>query len=432
MAVAIAGCGGWTQQNFDAGRSRGNEFERGLTVANAPTLVHHTLAGTVVAVLGNTIVMQQGSDVVAYDAATCPHADNGPCTPLWTRSNTTWGGSDGTHLVFDGPSGTTFEVTDVNRNLLWTGTAQPSEAGDEGFVKLGHVGFSGENLIVGADLYDGHGGTYETVNVFPVTGCGTGSCAPSRTFAHQQWSGWVAGGDTLLLIDEYLRPLTAWSMTTGASLWTTSESFAGGGGADSLRLRGSQVFMLRNAPNTGTAIFDLAGKNGCTGTPVVCSPVRILTKPGVIATSDHVTVIQLAAAGPSGTANRSLALYPSINSACTSPCGPLATTAPVTTWANQGLLSATVTANLVLTVAIPPAFTNRTFHLLAYDAALTSGCSGDPKICQPIADVAIPAGNSASANDPIVSGGRVYVTIPAPNPNDPPTTHVLSLPGDVG
>src|SRR4051794_27957071 len=90
MAVAIAGCGGWTQQNFDAGRSRGNEFERGLTVANAPTLVHHTLAGTVVAVLGNTIVMQQGSDVVAYDAATCPHADNGPCTPLWTRSNTTW------------------------------------------------------------------------------------------------------------------------------------------------------------------------------------------------------------------------------------------------------------------------------------------------------------------------------------------------------
>src|SRR5689334_110678 len=184
------------------------------------------MAGSVVAVLGDTVVAEQGSDVVAYDAASCPRADNGPCTPAWTRSSTTWAGSDGTHLVFGGQGGTTFAVTDASRNLLWTGIAQPSDVGDVGFVKLGHVGFSGDKLVVGADVYDGHGGTSEQVNVFPVAGCGAASCAPSRVFAHQQWEGWVAGGDTLLLIDEFSRPLTARSMTTGATLWTTSEKFA--------------------------------------------------------------------------------------------------------------------------------------------------------------------------------------------------------------
>jgi hypothetical protein len=428
--LAVAGCG-WTQDDFDAGRSRGNELETTLTIANAPTLTDHTIPGTVVALVGNTLITQQGQDVVAFDRSTCPRADNGPCTPLWSRTGSQWGGSDGSHLVFRGFGDTTFEVTDANENLLWTGTAEGTSlgSGGEGFVRLGHVAFSGGHLIVAAEEYDGHGGTGEIVNVFPAAGCGTPSCAPSRTFTHQTWDAWSAGGDTLFLLDEFAQPLVARSMTSGATLWSTSEKFVTG---TPIRIRAGRVFVFRTAPNTGTAVYDLAGKQGCSGNPVVCSPERLLTAPGpaLIALSDRIGA-GTTQTGSGGTVDRSLTLFAPDGAGCTSPCGPVATTAPVTTWSTQGFLDAAVTANLVVTVWIPPAFTNRTFHLLAYDARLSSHCSGAPKLCRPVADVPFPIGNSAYADAPIVAGGRVYVTVPGVYPADP-VTHVLSLPGDAG
>src|SRR5689334_15804306 len=54
--LVLAGCG-WTQPDFDAGRSRGNEMETTLITANASSLVHSTIsASTVVGVIGNTII----------------------------------------------------------------------------------------------------------------------------------------------------------------------------------------------------------------------------------------------------------------------------------------------------------------------------------------------------------------------------------------
>jgi len=62
---------------------------------------------------------------------------------------------------------------------------------------------------------------------------------------------------------------------------------------------------------------------------------------------------------------------------------------------------------------------------VAYDASLQSGCSGTPKVCSPVADVAL--GSFTNPPDaPVVWDGRVYVSF---DRND--RVVVLSLPGDV-
>src|SRR6476659_8342520 len=77
VLVVLAGCG-WTQTDFDSGRSRADAFESKITAANAGSLEQHAFPlapsgpglnpPTLAAVVGNQIVTQQGTDVVAYDA----------------------------------------------------------------------------------------------------------------------------------------------------------------------------------------------------------------------------------------------------------------------------------------------------------------------------------------------------------------------------
>ena len=89
-------------------------------------------------------------------------------------------------------------------------------------------------------------------------------------------------------------------------------------------------------------------------------------------------------------------------------------------------MPATLTANLILGVGQPTGFGPRTYHLLAYDTALTSGCTGTPKVCAPVADISMPS--LEGTPDPlVVAGGRIYLS-----GTQDGRIHVLSLPGDVG
>ena len=71
-----------------------------------------------------------------------------------------------------------------------------------------------------------------------------------------------------------------------------------------------------------------------------------------------------------------------------------------------------------------PAISNRTYHLLAYDTHLSAGCSGTPKVCQPVADVRSPASPTRSPVIAAVWNGRIYIQVAN-------KVLVLSLPGDV-
>ena len=128
VVMVLAGCG-WTQTDFDSGRSRADALETKITAATAGSLELHSFPlapsplgvnpPALAAVVGNQLVTQQGADVVAYDATTCPRSDGGACTPLWTRTDSRFRASDGTHFVFTpgrrAPA-SSFEVTDAARN----------------------------------------------------------------------------------------------------------------------------------------------------------------------------------------------------------------------------------------------------------------------------------------------------------------------------
>jgi len=440
VVMVLAGCG-WTQTDFDSGHSRANALETRITASTAGTLVPHSIPltpsplgvtpPTLEAVIGNQLVTQQANDVVAYDSATCPHANNTACTPLWTRAGARFWASDGSRLVFTSSPITsglrTFEVTDAARNHVWDGTVPAPE--DPSTIT--RVVFSGDKIVV-SDGGGSHGSFSEFVNVFAASGCGTPTCAPLHTFGNggsSYGNRWVASGDSLVLEAAPNEPggVHVFTMTTGAERWYAPGQFEVAFG----RVRGDRLFVSPSAGLTTVLVYDLAGVAGCSGTPKTCSPIRRLDPADNLVywestVGDQVDALDATAPGANGTASHRLSFFAADGSGCTTnPCPPAATGAPVTTWADQGLMHPVIAGDLVLALAIPPGIGNRTYHLLAYDAHLTTGCSGSPKVCRPVADVPITGQNDAQPIITAVWNGRAYIQVAN-------KILVLSLPGDVG
>jgi hypothetical protein len=439
VAMVLAGCG-WTQTDFDGGHSRANAFESKITAATAETLALHSIplapsplgvtSPTLEAVIGNQLVTQQGKDVVAYDSATCPHADNSACTPLWTRPGSHFWASDGTHLVFSVSPITgglrTFEVTDAARNHLWDGTV-PAPVDPS---TLTRVVLSGNKIVV-SDGGGSHGSFSEYVNVFAASGCGAPACAPLHTFGNggsTSGNRWIASGDTLVLEAAPNEPggVHVFDMTTDVERWYALGQFEVGFG----RVRGDRLFVSPSAGPTTVSVYDLTGVAGCSGSPITCSPIRVLDPADNLVywestTGDQVDALDGTAPGANSTATHRLSFFAADGSGCTTtPCAPVATSAAVTTWASQGMMHPAIAGDLVLALAIPPGIGNRTYHLLAYDAHLTAGCSGSPKVCQPVADVPITGQNDAQPIIRAVWNGRIYIQVAN-------KILALSLPGDV-
>lgn len=441
LTVGLAGCG-WAQTDFDSGRSRANPLETKITAATVGSLERHSIplppspsgvsAPTLRAVIGNQIITQQGDDVVTYDAATCPRTDGSACTPLWSRPGSRYWGGDGSHLVFGTAPLTTgdlgVEVTDGARNHLWDGDVPPLPADPSNLVA---VALSGDKIVASV-MGGSHGSFSEQVSVFTAAGCGAPTCGPLHTFANGAFGTggrWVASGDTLVLnaAPSVTGGLHAFDMTTGAERWRATGDFD----LTAARIRGSSLFVWK-FPDTAISVYDLAGVAGCRGAPVTCSPTRTLDPAdGLLywesAVGDRVDALDgVTPNAGDGTAQHRLSFFAADGSGCTStPCAPLATSAPVRTWANEGAMRPAVAGDLVLALAVPPGFTDRTYHLVAYDTHLTSGCGGTPKVCQPVADLPITGQSDAQPFITAVWSGRVYVQVTN-------GLVVFSLPGDVG
>ena len=226
LAVVATSCG-WAQTDFDSGRTRTNPFENHITAAIVGSLQLHAVPlpppssgdspPTLRAVVGNQIITQQGANVVAYDATTCPCTDSGVCTPLWTRTSTRFWGSDGSRFVFTvAPltTGTlTVEVTDTACNHLWNGNVTPLPSVGS---NIDAIAF--RNKII-ASVLGGYGPMQSRSACSHPQGAARRRairCTPSRT---ARWSAnrWVASGDTIVLnVAPNEQPgLHAFDMTTG-------------------------------------------------------------------------------------------------------------------------------------------------------------------------------------------------------------------------
>ena len=289
---------------------------------------------------------------------------------------------------------------------------------------------SGDKLVA-AGFGGEHGSFGEQVSVFAVGGCGTPTCAPLHTFGNgnsDHGGRWVASGNTLIVNTAPSEPLGlhAFDMTTGAERWSAPGDFE----LSFARIRSRNLFVTASSGATTVDVYDLAGVNGCTGAPVTCAPIRTLEPtPGFVyhesTAGDRTTVFDSVQSAGGGLGTHALSFFAADGTGCTaSPCGPLATSAPVTTWIDQGLMGPVTAGDLVLALDVPPGIGNRTYHLLAYDTHLSGGCSGSPKVCQPVADVKITGQSDAQPAIAAVWNGRVYVQVA-----DKLLT--LTLPGDV-
>jgi hypothetical protein len=434
----LAGCG-WTQPGFDAGRSFANDAETTLTVGNAPSLtVHRLRAGgghpiRVVAVDDDQIITQQDSGVVAYDARSCPRADGNVCTPIWTRPDRQYLAGDGSSTMLIGRPSGSVDVLGVDHHHKFDLHPVASDP-TRGFT-VSTAAVAGDHIVVSASQVDYHGpDDIETINVFDRAGCGAPACGPTHTFEAKvaEAGRWRVGGNTVVLMDLMSQStaepsdLRAFDLSTGALRWTAPGQFDFG---SRIAVRGGLVIATRTS-DTQALVFDLAGTQGCSGTPRVCAPFRTLatgegTAPG-LAVGGAVTAIARATAIPNtNTSRRSLALYPTTCSS--SPCAPAATTTPVTGFTTSHDMPPTLTANLVLAVRMSAGLGAQPYHVVAYDASLTSGCSGTPKVCSPVADLSLGSLNGPS-DEPIVWNGRVYVNV---YESFVYRAYVLSLPGDI-
>jgi len=114
-----------------------------------------------------------------------------------------------------------------------------------------------------------------------------------------------------------------------------------------------------------------------------------------------------------------LGLFPSSGTGCSgSPvvCAPAATTTSIGNLINDTAL----TPRLLFAIGDTLGLFTETFHLYAFDAAGSSGCSGSPTVCAPLLDLTLPK-NTRSLE---IWDGRVYTVAPD-------GIHVFSLPGAI-
>ena len=170
------------------------------------------------------------------------------------------------------------------------------------------------------------------------------------------------------------------------------------------------VFVGGNVSNTWTVLgFDAAGVRRCSGTPVVCQPLWRASWSG--GTSNAALYLMTAGDTLFATAEdlRSSAGSPSSVFAfdmtgahgC-SGTAPTTCAALFSVASGGGVVYPSVAAGLL--------FVPRSDGVGAYDATGVSGCTGTPKVCQPLWRAATP-GNPAYA---VVSGGVLYAQVLVP------------------
>ena len=418
LIIALGACG-WTQPGFDSGHSQSNPSETRLTAANVNSLESHTVTVANASVdsffvVGPWLIVNAGGNAVAYDRTACPRADNGACTPIWTRTNRTFKSSNGTSVMFFSTGINTFEATDMMGTTLWDATTSGATGPSTGNFSAKAFTISGTNLLVAIDQYLGHGSSAAVMNVFSTTGCGAPTCIPARTIPLRGGPvtdpPWAASGNVLYT------DAGVFDVTSGARLWSFD------GDAFFLQVRNGKVYASREGPPAAVDVFDAAGSAGCSGAPKICQPIQKLQN-GVTRAVSSRLVTASTLAGSSGP-DAKLFLYPTDGSTCSTAPATCAPAATATLGSSTSFVSSVAsTEQLVFATGQTTGPLPATNHsLFAFDGALGNGCAGAPKVCTPLFTFTL---TNINLGQPEIWGGRVY----AAGSNG--KLYVFSLPGDV-
>jgi hypothetical protein len=153
----------------------------------------------------------------------------------------------------------------------------------------------------------------------------------------------TAFGSPLLAFDANGVSGCSGTPTVCAPLWRSGPD----DGVTDLTVAGGRVYQGSRSSAAGLLVYDLAGRQGCSGTPIVCAP-----------------------------------LWTGVTSDPSEPVGPPS-------------------------VANGVAYLVSGDDLWAFDASGTTGCGGTPTVCAPLWSAAIPGG--ARRGPAVVANGRVFV-----------------------
>jgi hypothetical protein len=400
VAVATA-CGGWMQSGFDAGRSRANNAERQLSIANVGTLVHHTMPMLAQIMIGNDVIGTDpaSGDITLVDASSCPEPGDGACPKRWSRATKASGNfsSDGVTVFSSGGS----DAASVAANFVEATRRDGTPAWSAKFPFLVSTdnprstatAVTGGHVLAAIDEQaHGDSAVWRTVEVLPADGCGAATCTPTRSIDTLGTTNLAASGSTLFALASTVenRQLTtrlqAIDLDSGAIQWRSAwsapddnQSPAGG----VLVVHGARLYFSNSHT---TSVYDTTGAS-CPETPRVCSPTATMslgptTFAPVGAVSDRVAMA----------VGTTIAWF---DPGCTGTCTPFATTAAKQVQATVGAI-----ANDIV-------FTTRGGVLSAYDANAVKGCSGTPRVCTPVWSYTLAGRSDVLSLE--VWNGRVYV-----------------------
>jgi outer membrane protein assembly factor BamB len=391
LVLVLAGCG-WLQPGYNAGHTNSSDLERTIGLGNFNSLVSRAAPGVggPVIVTSDLFLTLDDTGATAFSRAACPTAGQGACTPLWHRAGVLKAVSDGTSIfVVDNAQITALDLQGVEQWHYPVSLAHLPDTSMDAYrlnVGGGRVFYS--------TLHTGHGQYLENLNVFSATDCGSAQCAPVRTLepAAAFATVWAVDGNVIFMpIGQFgAGQIAAIDLNTGAELWRTAgqQNFDPGSMVardGHLYVFGSDPYGIQDYPQSGA---------GCSGTPKVCAPTRVLG-------SFPITAIVAASGGHVVAMNndRNIAYWFGPGTAgCTGTPLRCAPTARTNTYSAAGVESSVSLANGVLYVG-----TGKT--LLAYDESATQNCGGSPKVCTP-------TGTKTFADDvgqAIVVDGQIYL-----------------------
>jgi outer membrane protein assembly factor BamB len=360
----------------------------------------------------------------AFDAAGNTNCSGSPnsCNPLWTATTgglvgsspavvngVVYVGSDDHKLyAFDAAGNTNCSGSPKTCQPLWTATLSDREDLSSPTVANGIVYIGSGTSIFG------------TNNLYAFDAAGTTNCSGSPKTCQPLWSAQVPGRI------QPLSPAVANGVVyVGTSLGLLFVYDAAGNtncsgspklcqplwaAAGALNLAATSSPAIANGlayvggaelhgPGHKLYVFDAAGNTNCSGSPKTCQPLWTapVTAAGQITTPPAVAngVVYF------GTVfeNRLYAVDAAGSTGCSgSPkvCNPLWTAA--------------------ITAGSPPAVANGVVYvgsgdgkLYAFDAAGSTGCSGSPKTCQPLSTFVVAPPSSSVNSSPAVSNGVVYI-----------------------
>jgi hypothetical protein len=453
FGVVLAACD-WPAWRYSSANSGYNPLESTISTSNVSQLVSRFTApvppsvafpeGSTPVIVNGIAYMTSGVSapcppcspntgyLSAIDAKGANNCSGTPvsCTPLWTTVDL--GPPGGSASVSNGLLYASFgsvDVFDAAGNTNCSGTpkvCQPRWTYDVG------PGLSASTpVIVNGVLYvSANGNPFNTTenNLFAFDASGNTNCSGTPKVCEPLWVGQqtlsqygipaVSNGVIYVENTDPTQPLEAYDAsgktncsgtpTVCRPLWSAQ----GATGNGSPTVSNGVVYVaahIGTGQSSGVFAFDATGTTNCSGSPVVCQPLRTYDINGDAVDSDLAVASGVLYASPftGNSTSPGLAAFDATGTTnCSgSPpvCQPLWTTTPLT---NFQFFGAPSVANGVVYVA---ALAGSSQSVYAFAASGNLNCSGTPKVCTSLWLGTTSAGQPSSSGDLSIVNGMVYI-----------------------